>query len=111
MYFFKNICVTFLDVQGSMKDVFPQEEFECSLGVDPAIKVTYKPLKKYKTASGIFSKVTSTTYEQVTEVKNTHDYGVKLLVMDQLPRSTDERVKVISLELDFLISPFVNGRC
>lgn len=94
-----------------MKDVFPQEEFECSLGVDPAIKVTYKPLKKYKTASGIFSKVTSTTYEQVTEVKNTHDYGVKLLVMDQLPRSTDERVKVISLELDFLISPFVNGRC
>ncbi|PVD28133.1 hypothetical protein C0Q70_10717 [Pomacea canaliculata] len=84
--------------KGSMKDVFPQEEFECSLGIDPAIKVTYKPLKKYKTASGIFSKVTSTTYEQVTEVKNTHDYGVKLLVMDQLPRSTDERVKVNLLE-------------
>ena len=48
-----------------MKDVYPLEEFDCSLGVDPAVKITYKPLKKYRASSGIISKVISNTHEQV----------------------------------------------
>ncbi|XP_076467162.1 protein F37C4.5-like isoform X2 [Babylonia areolata] len=84
--------------KASMKDVYPMEEFDCSLGVDPAVKVTYKPQKKFQASSGILSKVVSTTREQVIEVKNTHDFPVHIVLQDQLPRSTDERIKVNLLE-------------
>lgn len=84
--------------KASMKDVYPLEEFECSLGVDPAVKITYKPLKKYRASSGIISKVISNTHEQVIEVKNTHDYDIQILVSDQFPRSADDRIKVHLLE-------------
>lgn len=80
--------------KASMKDVYPMEEFDCSLGVDPAVKVTYKPQKKFQASSGILSKVVSTTHEQVIEVKNTHDFPVHMVIQDQLPRSTDDRIKV-----------------
>ena len=48
-----------------LKSYSPQEEFTCSLGVDPSIKVEYKPVRKLKEQSGIISKTTSTTYVQV----------------------------------------------
>lgn len=98
--------------KASIKDVYPMEEFDCSLGVDPAVKVTYKPLKKYRASSGLISKVVNNTHEQVIEVKNTHDYGITLLVTDQLPRSADERVKVQLLEpqIDFK-HPEKNKEC
>ena len=51
--------------QTDLKAYSPQEEFHCSLGVDPAIKVDYKPIKKYKAQSGLISKTTTTTYHQV----------------------------------------------
>ncbi|KAK7503061.1 hypothetical protein BaRGS_00005687 [Batillaria attramentaria] len=84
--------------KASMKDVYPMEEFDCSLGVDPAVKVTYKPLKKYRASSGIISKTVSNTHEQVIELKNNHDYAITLLLIDQLPRSADEGIKVNLLE-------------
>jgi len=77
-----------------MKDVYPMEEFDCSLGVDPAVKITYKPQKKYRASSGLISKTVSNTHEQVIEVKNTHDYDIKIVVIEQLPRSADDRIKV-----------------
>ncbi|KAL8563313.1 hypothetical protein ACOMHN_028836 [Nucella lapillus] len=80
--------------KASMNDVYPMEDFDCSLGVDPAVKVTYKPQKKFQASSGILSKVVSTTHEQVIEVKNTHDFPIHMLVQDQLPRTTDDRIKV-----------------
>ena len=72
----------------------PLEDFNCSLGVDPAVKVTYKPLNKYWEQSGLISKTVSTVYKQVTEIKNTRQEAVKLLMKDQLPLSTEEKIKV-----------------
>ena len=86
----------FSSLQATIKAVSPGEEFECSLGVDPAVKITYKPLSKFRESSGIFSKTVSTKYKQVTEVRNAHDYPVTLELHDQLPRSTDEKIKVSS---------------
>lgn len=48
-----------------LKSYSPQEEFNCSLGVDPAIRIDYKPLRKFKTHSGLLSKTITTTYVQV----------------------------------------------
>ena len=86
-----------------MRDVYPMEEFDCSLGVDPAVKITYKPQKKYRASSGLISKVISNTHEQMIEVKNTHDYDIKIMVTDQLPRSADDRIKVSSVTTTALI--------
>ncbi|XP_059165449.1 protein F37C4.5-like [Physella acuta] len=74
--------------------VSPKEEFECSLGVDPGVRVDYKPLIKVNSSSGIISKTQIITYEQAIEIKNVHDYAVKVLVRDNLPRSLDEKIKV-----------------
>ena len=86
--------LVFLSNQADMNDVYPMEEFDCSLGVDPAVKVTYKPRKLFNASSGLLGKVESDTHEQVIVVKNTHDYSITVTVIDQLPRSRSERVKV-----------------
>jgi len=81
-----------------LKSYSPQEEFECSLGVDPAIRITYKPVKKFKGQSGLISKITTTTYVQVIEVKNTSGNVAKVLLKDNLPRSNDDKIQVKLLE-------------
>jgi uncharacterized protein (TIGR02231 family) len=53
-----------------LKSYSPQEEFYCSLGIDPAIRIDYKPLKKFKGQSGMISKTTTTTYVQVSQMIN-----------------------------------------
>ena len=81
-------------IQADIKAVSPQEDFTCSLGVDPAVKVTYKPVNKFREQSGLLNKTSSTTYQQVIEIKNTHNDAIKILVSDQLPLSTEEKIKV-----------------
>ncbi|KAJ1357416.1 hypothetical protein KIN20_015560 [Parelaphostrongylus tenuis] len=77
-----------------MKDVSPGESFTCCLGVDPALHVDYKPVKKYHEQVGLINKSSSTVYEQVIVVKNSHGDSVLLTVKERIPRSTDEKIKV-----------------
>uniref|UniRef100_A0A7E4VHJ5 Mucoidy inhibitor MuiA family protein n=1 Tax=Panagrellus redivivus TaxID=6233 RepID=A0A7E4VHJ5_PANRE len=75
--------------------VFPGEKFKCSLGVDKAVKVTYKPTNNYQTQSGILSKTNSTSNEQRIIVKNTKlNEAVLLTVHEPIPKATDEQIKV-----------------
>ncbi|XP_055887709.1 protein F37C4.5-like isoform X3 [Biomphalaria glabrata] len=83
--------------KAEIKAVAPKEEFECSLGVDPSIRVDYKPLNKVSSQSGLISKSNTTTYEQNIEIKNLHNYAIKIVVRDNLPRSLDEKIKVTLL--------------
>ena len=77
-----------------MDAVSPSEEFELSLGVDPAIKVTYKPLRKYVQRTGVVSKSTQTDYRQQISIKNTKTTTIKIKIRDQLPKSSEEKLKV-----------------
>ncbi|RUS90374.1 hypothetical protein EGW08_001869 [Elysia chlorotica] len=81
-----------------LSSVAPQEEFECSLGVDPGVRVEYRPASEVKSSSGLISKATVIQHRQVIQVKNTHAYAVEVKVRDNLPRSRDERIKVKLLE-------------
>lgn len=81
-----------------IKSYSPQEEFSCSLGVDPGVRITYKPVKKYKTQTGMLSKYSLTTFEQVIEVKNTTANSIKILVKDSIPLSNDEKIQVKLIE-------------
>lgn len=42
----------------------------------------------------MFTKTSTTQYRQVTEVKNTHVYPVKIQLEEQLPRSETDKIKV-----------------
>jgi len=83
-----------LTPQGQLKSVSPAEEFSCSLGVDPAIRVSYKPAKNYTEESGLLTKSTRFSTEQTIEVKNTRANPIQIKLADQLPLSTDEKIKV-----------------
>ncbi|CAH8871021.1 unnamed protein product [Trichobilharzia szidati] len=76
-----------------------QEEFTCELGYDPGIRVTYMPRHKYKkTGSFLGSKTMSIIFKQVISVENSYPRSMKLLVIDQLPVSTEEKLKVQLIE-------------
>ena len=64
------------------------------LGVDPAVKVDVKPVKKHRTTRGILSKSAATRYEHRVKVKNTKQRAVRVTVAMSLPRSTDEDIAV-----------------
>ena len=85
--------------QTEIKAVSPSEEFTCCLGIDPALRVLYKPLVKRHDQSGLLTKSKVTTYEQRMEIRNTHLEAVKILVIDQLPLSLEEKIKVCPCQL------------
>lgn len=73
------------------------ESFSLSLGVDPAIKVTYPKPDVRRASVGLFTKEDSAVYVRTIELHNTRAVGgraVNLLVLDQVPVSEDERLRV-----------------
>lgn len=81
-------------LQADLKAVSPSEEFDCSLGVDPAVKVVYKPMHKFREQSGFMAKHVKFTYKQDIEIKNTRQDNISIHVIDQLPQSTEDKIKV-----------------
>ena len=86
--------VTRISLQADLKAVSPSEEFDCSLGVDPAVKVDYKPMHKFREQTGFMSKHVTFTYRQEIEIKNTRQDDVTIHVVDKLPQSTEEKIRV-----------------
>ena len=82
-----------------MNAVSPQEEFEVSLGVDPAVKITYKPLNKFEKKSGLVTKYKQIEYHQEIIIKNTKASKIKIKVSDQLPKSSEDKLKVLECNL------------
>jgi uncharacterized protein (TIGR02231 family) len=78
-----------------LKSYSPQEEFTCSLGVDPGLKIEYKPIQKFKAQTGLLKNWDNVTYVQVIEIKNNTQNNVKLLLKDTIPLSNDEKIQVI----------------
>jgi uncharacterized protein (TIGR02231 family) len=81
----------------AIKDIAPGDAFDCALGPDTGMRVTYIRLKKTgDTTGGAFSeKVSTTTYTARTVVRNTHPYALESLVVnDMIPVSQDDSAKV-----------------
>ena len=70
------------------------EEFEISLGADPAVKVSYKPIKKFQQTTGLLSKMSVYNYHQQIEIKNTKASAIKIAITDQCPRPLNDKIKV-----------------
>ena len=65
-----------------------------SAGVDPSVKVVYRPLKRFRETGGLISKVVTHTYQQVTEITNTREETATVTFTDQVPYSQEEKLKV-----------------
>ena len=86
--------------KSALKSVSPGEEITCSLGVDPLVRVSLKAGDSYQShQAGWISKGTvSEEYSKVTCVKNTKKSPISVKVVESVPVSEDERVKVHLLE-------------
>ncbi|KAH8115728.1 hypothetical protein DFH11DRAFT_1507331 [Phellopilus nigrolimitatus] len=88
--------------KSSISHVSPQESFSCSLGVDPAVRITYHPQsKKTKTTGGtvLTTKMKTVTFEQAITVKNSRLTRLpRLLIKDHVHVSRDAKIKVNVIE-------------
>ena len=86
--------------QSTMSDVSPGEEFVSSLGADQSIRITVRPVATVhntRTAKLGGAKTNTITYTHTSLVKNTRSDYVNIKVSEQVPLSTDDRIKVQQL--------------
>ncbi|WEW57995.1 hypothetical protein PRK78_003462 [Emydomyces testavorans] len=82
----------------SIPDCGPNGTASLSLGVDPGIQVRYaKPMVRRAT-TGFFNKEDFAVFTRVCRISNTKSTLVSLLVLDQVPISEDERLRIRILE-------------
>lgn len=77
----------------------PQESFDCALGIDPALRVTYERVlaSQQDTPKSLFAEQKKVTTHAVrTFIINNHSYNIKdIAVRDALPIASPAAVKVI----------------
>ncbi|PGH12932.1 hypothetical protein AJ80_06537 [Polytolypa hystricis UAMH7299] len=82
----------------AIPDCSPSASFSLSLGVDPGIQVTYaKPTVRRET-SGLFNKEDRAIFTRMCRITNTKTTAVNIVILDQVPVSEDERLRINILE-------------
>ncbi|CAD6192441.1 unnamed protein product [Caenorhabditis auriculariae] len=81
-----------------LKYTSPGGEFDLSLGTDPAISVNYLPVQKYHEQSGFIISSSKDASKFSVILKNNRKESALVTIHHQIPRSTDERIKVHLLE-------------
>ncbi|KAF7316560.1 hypothetical protein MIND_00175300 [Mycena indigotica] len=75
--------------------VSPKESFDCPLGVDPSIRITYHPVIKKVTHSGFYNKTATHVFSQRITIFNTKSLPVsRVKVVDHIPTSQTSQIEV-----------------
>lgn len=56
--------------------------------------MVYKPVERHREQTGLISKTVVYTYKQVTEIVNNRSETAVVTYTDQIPKSSDEKLKV-----------------
>lgn len=73
----------------------PGEAFVLNLGVDPALNVVYSKPSVHRSQNGVFQKEGSCVYTRSCTLTNTkNDATIEAAVLDQVPVSEDDKLKV-----------------
>ncbi|VDO84901.1 unnamed protein product [Schistosoma mattheei] len=110
----EGVSATYCVYESEIRAVAPGEEFNCHLGAENGIKILYRPLFKYREGTGSSGKNATMTFKQLIEVRNTFDRRVRLMVVDQVPVSAEDKIKVRNsflILLKPLIKTIVVGSC
>ncbi|CAF3641616.1 unnamed protein product [Rotaria sordida] len=86
--------------QRFMSSAAQSDIFDLPLGIDSGIKIEYKPVKKTSDTQGIISKTHLKTVRHETHITNTKTHEVAVYIYDQLPLSSDEKIKVNLIQPD-----------
>jgi len=78
--------------------VAPAEEFWTFLGIDEGVKVEYKLIKTYRDDQGLFAQRTRYVYQYETKIANNKKTDAEIVLWDQLPVSTDQKIVVKLLD-------------
>jgi uncharacterized protein (TIGR02231 family) len=78
----------------SIDNVCLGDTFDLPLGTDASVKVEYKPVKKVTDTQGLISKVHHENVRHETRLINTKSTEVTIYVYEQVPLSSDEKIKV-----------------
>lgn len=84
----------------SIDNVCLGDTFDLPLGTDASVKVDYKPVKKVTDTQGIISKVHYENVRHETHLTNTKPNEVTVHVYEQVPLSSDEKIKVKLIQPD-----------
>jgi len=75
--------------------VSPQESFDCPLGIDPSLRVTYHPRLKQLSQSGFYSKSANIVFTQRITIFNTKSISIdQFKVIDQVPVPENAQISV-----------------
>ncbi|KAJ8522073.1 hypothetical protein ONZ45_g1288 [Pleurotus djamor] len=81
--------------KSNLPAVSPQEGFDCPLGLDPAVRVTYHPISQKTSTSGLYNKSTVKAFTQRISVANTKPTPIEnLKIVDRVPISEDSQINV-----------------
>jgi len=100
-------------VEGSFVCKSPMEytaagqPFSFFLGPDKDLRVTYSMPTSVSDKSGLVFKSKIENFVGMIRVKNNRDTEVKIVIQDQLPKSTSEEIKVTLVEPDIAHTPGV----
>ncbi|KAF9532702.1 hypothetical protein CPB83DRAFT_635276 [Crepidotus variabilis] len=93
-----------------MARVSPKETFNCPLGLDPSIRLTYHPTSKFVSTSGFLSRVTTHSLTQTISIHNTKSIPIHdLKILDHVPVSTDEDITVKLINPALIMPPPPNA--
>jgi uncharacterized protein (TIGR02231 family) len=84
----------------SIDNVCLGDTFDLPLGTDASVKVEYKPVKKVTDTQGLISKVHHENVRHETHLTNTKSSEVTVHVYEQVPLSSDEKIKVKLIQPD-----------
>jgi uncharacterized protein (TIGR02231 family) len=79
---------------GSLPLLAPGEEHELGFGIDDAIRVRYAIAEEKRGETGIITSSKTDTRSYRITVKNLHERGIPLTVLDQIPVSQNADIKV-----------------
>lgn len=82
---------------GKLPVLAPGEEHELGFGVDDQVRVRYAIVGQTRGETGLISSSRTDNRKFRITVKNQHERAVELVVLDQVPISLDEEIKVILL--------------
>ncbi|MDH5721921.1 MAG: mucoidy inhibitor MuiA family protein [Alphaproteobacteria bacterium] len=80
--------------QSYTKMLRPGDETNLAFGIDDNVVVTRNTLKDERSEAGLISKESQITRSFVTEIKNLHKEPVEIALLDNVPVSKDERIRV-----------------